>query len=118
MYRISKEFTFEAAHQLKGLPDGHQCGRMHGHSYRVIVTLESDTLNEHSFIVDYGELSLLKIYIDLELDHQILNEVLPLEQPSAENLAKYFYEVAKGNWPEVAEVAVSETQKTWATYRP
>lgn len=120
MYTISKRFNFEAAHCLPHLPPEHQCARLHGHSYRVEVTLASSTLDENSFVVDYGELRALREYIDGSLDHRNLNDVIgPYIGPTtAENIARYLYEWCARRWPETVSVSVSETQKTWATYCP
>lgn len=120
MYTISKQFSFEAAHCLPHLPPDHPCKNLHGHSYRVEVTLAASTLNEHSFVVDYGELRALREYIDESLDHRNLNDVLgPYIGPTtAENIARHLYEWCVRRWPETVSVAVSETQKTWATYTP
>jgi 6-pyruvoyltetrahydropterin/6-carboxytetrahydropterin synthase len=115
-YEIQKEFHFSASHQLLGLPEGHQCGRLHGHNYIVIVVLGSNDLNEHGFVVDYGELKPFKEYIDNTFDHRHLNDVLGF-QTTAENMAKHLYLFAKDLWPQVIEVRVSETPKTWARYR-
>jgi 6-pyruvoyltetrahydropterin/6-carboxytetrahydropterin synthase len=116
MYTITKRFDFSASHQLSGLPDGHQCARLHGHNYIVEVELQSDTLNDTGFVVDYGELKPLKEYIDGTLDHRHLNDVLPF-QTSAENMARHLYQWSKAIWPQVSAVRVSETPKTWAEYR-
>jgi 6-pyruvoyltetrahydropterin/6-carboxytetrahydropterin synthase len=115
MYTITKRFDFSASHQLSGLPDGHQCARLHGHNYIVEVELQSDTLNDTGFVVDYGELKPLKEYIDGTLDHRHLNDVLPF-QTSAENMARHLYQWSKAIWPQVSAVRVSETPKTWAEY--
>lgn len=115
MYQIRKRFEFSAAHHLEGLPESHQCARPHGHNYVVEVILESKELNEVGFVVDYGDLRVLKTYIDTMLDHRDLNEILPF-QSSAENLAKHFYEFCKEHWKETIAVRVSETPKTWAEY--
>ena len=117
-YRITKEFHFSASHQLKGLPDDHQCARLHGHNYIVRVELASETLNEHGFVRDYNELSPLKEYIDDTLDHRHLNDALGHDQTTAENLAKHLYDWCKPQFAEVSAVSVSETPKTWAEYRP
>lgn len=118
MYRITKEFHFSASHQLKGLPATHQCARLHGHNYVVVVELSAETLNEHGFVRDYLELSPLKRYIDDELDHRHLNDVLGDDTVTAEHLAKHFYDWCKLRMPETSAVKVSETPKTWAEYRP
>lgn len=129
MYRITKEFRFEAAHHLTKVPENHKCRRPHGHSYRVILELESEELDERGFVVDYADLDQLKRFIDENLDHRDLNEVLsgsdslsgigePLET-TAESLAYVLWRVAKQWWPgKISCVRVSETAKTWAEYRP
>ena len=117
MYIITKEFAFEASHQLDHLPASHKCSRLHGHSYRVEVVLESAELNADGFVRDYGELAPFKTFVNDKLDHRNLNDVVP-GVSSAENLARWLYEFASSLWPEVAAVRVSETQKTWAEYRP
>jgi 6-pyruvoyltetrahydropterin/6-carboxytetrahydropterin synthase len=118
MFRITKEFHFSASHQLKDLPPEHQCARLHGHNYIVVVELASPTLNQHGFVRDYHELAPLKTYIDETLDHRHLNDVLGDDGTTAECLAKHLYDFCAGRWPETKAVKVSETPKTWAEYRP
>ncbi|MDH6307200.1 6-pyruvoyltetrahydropterin/6-carboxytetrahydropterin synthase [Dysgonomonas sp. PFB1-18] len=115
MYKISKQFSFSASHILEGLPQEHPCSRLHGHNYVVTVHLRSEHLNEVGFIKDYRELDNVKRYIDEKLDHRHLNDVLPLN-PTAENMAKYLYDVFKKDIPELYAVEVSETPKTSAIY--
>jgi 6-pyruvoyltetrahydropterin/6-carboxytetrahydropterin synthase len=117
MYRITKEFHFSASHQLSHLPDDHQCARLHGHNYVVIVELASTTLNADGFVRDYGELKPLKTYSDDTFDHRHLNDVM-LEASTGENMARHFYDWCAARWPETSAVKVSETPKTWAEYRP
>ena len=74
--KITKEYSFSASHQLKDLPETHQCARLHEHNYVVRVELASATLNSHGFVRDYQELAPLKAYIDDALDHRHLNDVL------------------------------------------
>lgn len=116
MYEIAKTFEFSAAHQLDHLPGDHQCKRRHGHNYTVTVILRAGALDERGFVVDYGELAAVKQYIDSQLDHRDLNTVLPV-MTTAENIARYLYEQFKILFPEMDEVRVSETPKTWAAYR-
>jgi len=114
MYKISKEFHFSAAHCLDMLPPEHPCSRLHGHNYIIRVFLKSDTLNDVCFVRDYGELKPIKEYIDDIMDHQLLNEFI--EVPTAENIAKHFYDTFKSFYPELYKIEVSETPKTNASY--
>ncbi|WP_420549122.1 6-pyruvoyl trahydropterin synthase family protein [Curvivirga sp.] len=118
MFCISKEFHFSASHQLFGLAEDHPCARLHGHNYIVKVELQAEDLNEVGFVRDYRELGPLKNYIDDNLDHRHLNDVLGDDLTTAESLARHLYNWCKSRWPEVSAVAVSETPKTWAEYRP
>lgn len=116
MYTIRKRFSFSAAHHLLGLPEEHPCSRPHGHNYEVEVVLQSSVLGIECFVRDYRDLDKFKEYLDLCVDHRDLNEVFNGMQTSAENLAYRFYEFCKQFWPEVVEVRVSETPKTWAEF--
>lgn len=116
-YKITKRFSFSASHQLKHLPEGHQCARLHGHNYEVEIELASFLTGEDGFVVDYGELKPLKDYLDGNLDHRHLNDVMGHIHPTAENLALWIFSIAKGFWSQTTAVRVSETPTTWAEFR-
>ena len=115
MYKISKEFHFSASHQLFGLAPDHPCSRLHGHNYIFIFELESNRLNEYGFVKDYRELDNIKSYIDTVLDHRHLNDLFDF-QPSAENIARYMFELFVIDIPDLKRVYVKETEKTIASY--
>lgn len=117
MYKISKEFHFEAAHHLFGLPEGHKCANVHGHSYVIIIHLKAYDLDETGFVEDYGNLKDIKNWIDTTLDHKDLNKATPLTQTSAENLARWIYDTWSLKHPPMYAVTVKETAKTSATYK-
>jgi 6-pyruvoyltetrahydropterin/6-carboxytetrahydropterin synthase len=118
MFRISKEFHFSASHQLAHLSEDHQCARLHGHNYIVVVELAALELNADGFVRDYQELELFKAYINDHFDHRHLDDLLGGTLSTAENLARHFYDWCVARWPETAAVRVSETPKTWSEYRP
>jgi 6-pyruvoyltetrahydropterin/6-carboxytetrahydropterin synthase len=117
MFIITKEFSFEAAHRLKGLPPEHPCSRHHGHSYKAIFTLKKTVVDEVGFVQDYRQLDLIKQWIDNKLDHRDLNAVFDFN-PTAELIAKHLYDTFAGTFPDLASVTVKETAKTGATYEP
>ena len=117
MFTIAKEFYFSASHILDTLPAEHPCARLHGHNYVVEIQLRSDELDEHGFVVDYGDLDAFRTIIDTELDHRHLNDVIP-GPSTAENIAHYLYLRARDIWPQVTAVRVRETPRTWAEYNP
>jgi 6-pyruvoyltetrahydropterin/6-carboxytetrahydropterin synthase len=119
MYRIGKKFTFDASHQLMGLPEGHQCGRLHGHTYTVEVTFVGEESSEEGWLFDFGALDPFKGWLRRTFDHRHLNDVLG--QPTSENLAKYIFitvdtQVAYPNNVYLEKVRVSETPSTYAEY--
>lgn len=120
-YTISKEHAFSASHRLLDLPQGHPCGRLHGHNYVLRITLTGTKLNTYGFLFDYGDLKPFTRWVDETLDHQHLNNVTPM-QPSAENLSRWLAQRATQLLQLPAgvtiSVAVSETPKTWATWTP
>ena len=84
-FKLWKDFSFEAAHQLTKVPAGHQCGNLHGHSYKVRIHCKG-RLNQNDWVVDYAEIAKATRPIIAELDHSFLNHVMDLET-TAENLA-------------------------------
>lgn len=116
MFTITKEFHFSASHILNDLEDEHPCGRLHGHNYIIKVELSSHNLDKTGFVQDYGKLDPIKKYIDNELDHQHLNNIIP-GQPSAENIAIHLFNKFKIQFPRLSAIGVSETPKTWAWFR-
>ena len=75
-------------------------------------------LNKNGFVVDYNDLRPIKEYIDNNIDHRHLNDIMAPLNSSAENLAKMLYDIFKPNFPELYAVEVSETPKTTAIYEP
>lgn len=117
MFEIAKTFRFEAAHSLPSLPEGHKCRRQHGHSYGVTLILQARELDRHGFVRDYGELSEFRTWLAETCDHRDLNEIV-MGPTSAEVLAGWFFEVAHAWYADVVAVRVSETESTYAEYRP
>jgi 6-pyruvoyltetrahydropterin/6-carboxytetrahydropterin synthase len=84
VYQLTKDIgPFECAHKLEGMPEGHQCGRLHGHSYRGSVTFVGTNLDTTGFLIDLTWLGFLKE----KYDHRYLNEVMS-SNPTVENFAR------------------------------
>src|SRR3954469_11219387 len=82
---VFKEFTFEAAHRLPFVPEGHKCARLHGHSFRVEVHVGGEVGAESGWIMDFGDIKAAFKPLDDQLDHRYLNDVPGLENPTSEN---------------------------------
>lgn len=114
--KITQAFTFEAAHRLPNVPEGHRCARMHGHSYRVELTIAGDIDPRTGWIVDFYEVERVFAPILERLDHHCLNEIEGLQNPTAEVIAAWIWHGAKAELPGLSSVKVFETPMSWAEY--
>jgi 6-pyruvoyltetrahydropterin/6-carboxytetrahydropterin synthase len=106
---ITQDFSFEAAHFLPEVPEGHRCRRMHGHSYRVGLVLRGPLREPQGWVRDFAEIERLFLPLLDTLDHHVLNEVEGLENPTAEHIAAWIWTRMKPDLPELARVEVWET---------
>ena len=115
--RIFKTFRFESAHRLPHVPEGHKCGRLHGHSYVVDVHVEGPVGRTSGWVVDFAEIEAAWRPLDDALDHRLLNEVEGLENPTSEVLAAWIYRCLEGQLPTLESVTVSETCDARVVFR-
>ena len=92
MFEVTVEQTFAAGHALREYKG--KCENVHGHNYRVQITVEGERLNRIGLLVDFVELKKAVREVVDRLDHQFINDLEPFTviNPSAENMAKYFYD--------------------------
>ncbi len=114
---LRKKFQFEAAHLLPKLPQGHKCRRLHGHSFQVEIVVEGETDAELNWLMDYADISATFKPLLETLDHNYLNEIKGLENPTSENIAVWIWERLKPVLPQLKEVIVSETCTSRCVYR-
>ena len=115
--RLTHEFRFEAAHRLPKVPAGHKCARLHGHSFRVELAVEGPVNPETGWFLDFGELFAAWQPLHDQLDHNYLNEVEGLANPTSENLARWVWDRVKAAIPALTQVTVSETCDSRCEYR-
>ena len=96
---IFREFTFEAAHRLTHVPDGHKCARLHGHSYRVEIHVAGPVGEQTGWVMDFQEIKDAFAPLHDQLDHRYLNEVDGLDNPTSENLARWIWDRLTGALP-------------------
>lgn len=129
MFEVTVEQTFAAGHSLREYKG--KCENVHGHNYRVQVTVEGEQLNRIGLLVDFVDLKRAVRQVIAKLDHQFINDVEPFTtlNPSAENLARYFYdevsqalniEASRFNDAPVriSQIKIWETDTSIAVYRP
>jgi 6-pyruvoyltetrahydropterin/6-carboxytetrahydropterin synthase len=113
---IFREFTFEAAHRLPHVPDGHKCSRLHGHSYRVEVHVTGPVAGDSGWVMDFQDIKDAFAPLHNLLDHRYLNEVAGLENPTSENLARWIWGRLAATLP-LSQVSVRETCTSGCVYR-
>jgi 6-pyruvoyltetrahydropterin/6-carboxytetrahydropterin synthase len=112
--RVRRGFDFEAAHVLPRHPG--KCRNLHGHSYRLIVTLERDVDRETGFTIDFSELKrIVRAEVIDRLDHGSLNDVM--ENPTAEHIAEWIWNRLANSLPGLAEIELFETRNCSVVYR-
>ncbi len=123
MFEVSVEDSFAAGHALRGYRG--KCENPHGHNYKVRVTLAGETLDQIGLLYDFKDLKTVMNEVIDRLDHQFLNDIEPFRQqnPSAENMARYFYQelnarlgAATDGRVRVKRIKLWETDTTTAVY--
>ena len=123
MYEITVERSFAAGHYLRNYKG--KCENPHGHNYKVQVTLQGRELDKAGLLLDFKDVKRVMKGVIEQLDHQMLNDVEPFTRlnPSAENIAKYFFDETNGHLKSltngrvsVKDVTVWETDATTARY--
>ncbi|MDA7563043.1 6-carboxytetrahydropterin synthase QueD [Gammaproteobacteria bacterium] len=113
---IYKDFTFEAAHKLPLVPETHKCSKLHGHSFKVRISVE-DELCDQGWVIDYADIKSACGPVIEALDHTFLNEVPGLDNPTSENIAIWLWHAIKPKLAILSEIEVKETCNTGCIYK-
>lgn len=115
--RLTKSFHFEAAHTLPSLPDDHKCRQMHGHSFKLAITIEGEVDESIGWIYDHKRISdAMKPLLEM-VDHAYLNDIEGLESPTIERMAAWFWRKLEPSLPGLAEITIHETPSASCTFR-
>ena len=114
---IFKEFTFEAAHRLPNVPEGHKCARLHGHSFQVRVTVRGPMEKDTGWVMDFADIKSALRPTQDQLDHRYLNEIPGLENPTSEVLARWIWRALVPTLPGLATIQIRETCTSGCVYR-
>jgi 6-pyruvoyltetrahydropterin/6-carboxytetrahydropterin synthase len=113
---IFKEFTFEAAHRLPNVPEGHKCSRLHGHSFRVEIHVAGAVDAKTGWVMDFADIGAAFKPLFRTLDHNYLNEIAGLENPTSEEIARWIWDRLQPALPGLSRVVVRDTCTTGAVY--
>ena len=119
MYRLSAELKISAAHQLRNYEG--PCARVHGHNWKVRVEVSAFELNNVGIAIDFLDLKKISWQVIGKYDHNNFNEIAPFDQlnPTAENIAKYFYHEIESLLPagiKLLTIEIWETDKYKVAY--
>jgi len=103
--RIYKDFTFESAHWLPNVPDGHKCKRLHGHSYRARITVQGELEDGTDWVMDFADIKAAFNPLHEQLDHNCLNDFIG--NPTSERIAEWI--AAHIDLPNLYSVEIQET---------
>lgn len=113
---IFKEVSFEAAHKLPNVPKGHKCGRLHGHSFRAEIHVSGKVDCTTGWVIDFADIKeACRPILDM-LDHNYLNEIKGLENPTSEFIARWMWQRLKPVLPQLSKIVLRETCNAGCVY--
>ncbi len=113
---LTRAFEFSAAHFLPQAGDEHRCRRLHGHNFRIEVSVAGAPDPRTGWVIDFGEIKRVVEPLIHTLDHQPLNDVTGLENPTSEHLARWLWDRLKPGLPGLCRITVAETPAARCTY--
>lgn len=111
------EFSIAAGRRLTGVGPDHPCARVHGHTFRVRLTVSGPVDAQTGFVVDFAEVQRAFDPVYDALDHRFLNDVPGLENPTSEHLAVWIWTQLRGALPMLSAVEITETGASGVVYR-
>jgi 6-pyruvoyltetrahydropterin/6-carboxytetrahydropterin synthase len=114
---LIKEYRFEAAHRLPNVPPGHKCARLHGHSFKFEIHVVGGVDPHSGWLIDYGVMDDVLGPLVARLDHNYMNEIEGLENPTSEVTAKWLFDRIKPKMPELTAITFHETCDARCVYR-
>jgi 6-pyruvoyltetrahydropterin/6-carboxytetrahydropterin synthase len=114
---ITKNFDFEAAHQEICFPEGHKCRNVHGHTFRLWVSVTGEVDRQTGLFYDHAKISEAVAPLVAGLDHTFLNESLGMKNMTMEFLAEWFWKQLHSKLPGLSEIRIQETPRAEFVYR-
>ncbi len=114
---IFKEFTFDSAHFLPNVPEGHKCKNMHGHTYRLRVYCKGEIGENTGWVLDFADVKAVWKPLEKIVDHKVLNDIPGLENPTAEHIAMWFWRKMKPQLPQLSKIILWENPSSGVVYQ-
>lgn len=114
---IFRIFHLQCARRLPALPDAHPCSRLHGHSFRVELTVSGPLDAEFGWVCDFADIEAAWQPLHARLDHRYLNDIEGLDNPTSERLAVWLWQQLQPALPGLSQIRVMETHDSGCIYR-
>ena len=113
---IYKDFSFDSAHFLPNVPVGHKCGRLHGHTFQLRIVVTGPVGETTGWIMDFGDIKQIFKPLYDQLDHNYLNDIKGLENPTSEVMVQWIWQQLKPILPQLARLELKETCTSGCVY--
>ena len=114
---VYKKFNIESARLLPNVPENHPCHRLHGHSFKIIISVEGQIDEQSGFVTDFQEIEDAFNPINEILDHSYLNDIEGLSNPTSENICIWIWNKIESSIPNICEIEIKETDSTGCKYK-
>ena len=113
---IFKQFTFDSAHSLPNVPDGHKCKGVHGHTYHLKLFVEGELQKDLEWVMDFTDIKDAVVPVIKEIDHKFMNDLPGLGNPTCENIARWLWDKIKPRLAQMTRIELNETPTTGVIY--
>ena len=114
---VYKKFNVESARSLPNVPETHPCYQLHGHSFKIIISVKGQLDKHTGFVTDFQEIENAFNPINERLDHSYLNDIEGLSNPTSENICIWIWNKIESSIPNICEIEIKETDSTGCIYR-
>lgn len=114
--QIFKQFSFDSAHFLPHVPEGHKCKEIHGHTYRLTVYVAGEPDEQLGWVMDFAVLKNVIEPLIKSIDHTLLNNIPGLENPTCERIAIWLWDNIKPQVPLLSKIELHETLTSGVVY--
>lgn len=116
-FELRRQYRFEAAHFLPEVGEAHPCRRVHGHGYRITISVTGNVDPQTGWVMDFAAIDSVVDPLLGRLDHRLLNDLEGLQNPTSENLASWLWRELQPHLPGLASITVAETDDSICIYR-
>ena len=117
MHKLVQIVRFEAARKLTKVPKSHPCSNLYGLSFKLEVHIEGEMNPESGFVMDFSNIEEAVMPIRSKIDHNYLNDVEGLENPTSEVLIKWIWDNLKPNLDELTKLVLWENEVSRVEYK-